>query len=158
MPYQVNHATTPVVGVDISVCNNNTCSSTKLLQSPSQTMWQQYLLPMCWRIFRCSGQHKCFIGICTLLPLTTIGRMLIWRLDNRRWLIIVVGKYFRAAEFNIEPESKPMKWSWKKKRKWKKRKEKKRVLMKVYTTMTKNQSAKPWRKNKRNVNNYFARQ
>lgn len=102
----------------------STCSSTKLLQSPSQTMWQQYLLPMCWRIFRCSGQHKCFIGICTLLPLTTIGRMLIWRLDNRRWLIIVVGKYFRAAEFNIEPESKPMKWSWKKKQKMEEKKRK----------------------------------
>lgn len=44
----------------------------------------------------------------------------------------------------------------KRNRKWKKIKE--RVLMKVYATMTKNQSAKPWRENKRNVNNYFARQ
>lgn len=74
----------------------------------------QYLLPMCWRVLRCSRQHKCFIRICTLFLLATIHWMTVRWTNDYRWYVVIGRRYCRGAEFNIKPKSKPMQWCWKK--------------------------------------------
>lgn len=74
------------------------------------------LLPVCWGILWCSWQDKCIVRIGTLLSLIAFRHVTVWRLNKGGWHTIIKGKYCWASKCHIKPESKTMKWCWKKRR------------------------------------------